>query len=255
MENILWCLSEQTIDKNAFEVILVEDRGGTEGGRKLAERFSEKLNIRYLPLPERFGIMGFSRNYGLERSHGTYVLFLDDDTVILQRDFLQTLIDEFERSGADAVIPRGMASFCLYPSRYDYHDPYFPTSRCTAYRRDVLRELGGFVSSMIGQEDVEFTFRFIAAGKRYHYSDRLEYLHPPLILESSGKARAVGVSFAGLRDRYPLPVWIMLLLNGLRFLPMFLFPLKEEWKMMGRFSMGFLMGILSWFRGEEASYR
>lgn len=255
MENILSCLCEQTMAREAFEVILVEDRRGTEEGRKLAEQFSEKINVRYFPLPESFGTMGYSRNYGLDRSHGTYVLLLDDDTVILQKDFLTTLVEEFERSGADAVIPQGMASFCIYPSRYCYHDPYFPSSRCTAYRQEVLRELGGFVSSMIGQEDVEFTFRFIAAGKRYHRSERLLYFHPPLIIDSPGKAKAVGLSFAGLKDRYPLPLWVLLLFNGLRFLPFLLFPLKEEWKMMGRFSLGFLMGIVAWIKGEQASYR
>lgn len=255
MENILSCLAEQTLPKEHFEVILVEDRGGTQEGKTLAERFGNVINVRYLPLPKHFGVMAFSRNYGLEQSRGRFILFLDDDTVILQKDFLEILIEEFNLSGADAVIPRGEASFCLYPSRYAYHDPYFPTSRCTAYRRETLRDLGGFVSSMIGQEDVEFTFRFIASGKKYHRSERLSYFHPPLIIDSLEKTKAVGISFAQLKNRYPLPIWLLLMSNGLRFLPFAFLPVATELKMYGRFSLGFLKGIIAWMRGEKAEYR
>ncbi|MCX7822233.1 MAG: glycosyltransferase family 2 protein [Syntrophobacterales bacterium] len=254
-ENILWCLSEQTLSKDYFEVILVEDRGGTPEGKKLAESFAKMLTIQYLGLPEQFGVIAFSRNYGLKHAGGKFILFLDDDTVILQRDFLEVLVDEFEKSGSDAIIPRGEASFCLYPSRYAYHDPYYPSSRCIAYRRKVLKELGGFISFMIGQEDVEFTFRFIATGRTYHRSRRLSYFHPPFIVDSLEKAKAVGISFAKLKNRYPLPLWLLLIANGLRFLPFAFIPPSPELKMYGRFSLGFLKGVMAWFRGERAEYR
>ncbi len=253
MENILSCLTEQTLPRDRFEVILVEDRGGSDEGRALAERFQTRLPIVNRPLPEHFGKMGFSRNYGLTHARGRYVLFLDDDTVILQPDFLATLIEEFERSQADMLIPRGSASFCLFPSRYAYHTPYYPTLRCTAYRREVLQELGGFVSSMTAQEDVDFTIRFLAAGKRYHRSTRLAYFHPHLIVDTPQKAKAVGISFARLRTRYPLPLWLLVIANGLRFLPLFLLPLREEWKMYARFSLGFLKGIVQ--QDKEVNYR
>ena len=57
-------------------------------GGKLAEAFTDRLQIRYAPLDKNFGLMGYSRNYALSLSRGEYILFLDDDTVILQNDFL-----------------------------------------------------------------------------------------------------------------------------------------------------------------------
>ena len=51
--------------------------------------FADRLNIIYRPLDKHFGKMGYSRNFGLAQARGCYVLFLDDDTVILQEDFLR----------------------------------------------------------------------------------------------------------------------------------------------------------------------
>lgn len=254
LEGILYSLLEQDILRKDFEVILVEDKGGTEEGKKIAQRFSEFLNIKYFPLTENYGLMGYSRNFGLSKALGKYILFLDDDTVILQKDFLSNLINEFDISGADSVIPKGLASYYLLNGRYGFHDRYYPSNRCVAYRKEILEELGGFVSDMIGQEDVEFTIRFIASGKKCIRSKRLLYLHPPLIVDNLNKAKAVGMSFARLRNRYPFFVWLMLIINSSRFLPKLIFPINLKWKMQGKFSCGFLIGVVSGLLGHETGY-
>lgn len=254
LEGILYSLSEQDMQSDEFEVILIEDRRGTEEGKRIAERFSSYLDIRYYALSENFGLMGYSRNLGLSRARGRYILFLDDDTVILQKDFLSTLLKEFDKTWADGVIPCGSASYYLLKGRYGFHDPYFPTSRCMAYRRDVLEELGGFVSDMIGQEDVEFIIRFIAAGKRYHSSRALQYLHPPLIMNNLNKAKAVGISFTKLKERYPFCVWLLIIMNGARFFPKLLFPFNLKWRMQGKFSLGFLLGVVYGLLGHKTGY-
>ncbi len=255
LEGILYSLAEQGLSKERFEVILVEDRGGTVEGKDISEKFKPMLNIRYFTLQENYGVIGFLKNYGLSKTKGKYVLFLDDDTVILQNDFLSLLIKEFETTGTDAIVPHGSASYCLLKGRYDYHDPYFPTNRCMAYKRSVLKELSGFASEMTGQEDVEFVIRFIAAGRRFHNSNILSYMHPPLVFNNLNKAMAVGKSFVLLRNRYPLIIWLMLLANGLRYLPLILLPLKTKWYMQGKFSLGFLLGILHSMSGRKVEYR
>ncbi len=254
VRNILTCLSEQSYPKDKFEVVLVEDRGGTEEGNEIAGEFGRKVNIKYFTLEENFGVMGYARNFGLSKTAGEYVLFLDDDTVITDGEFLSTLTREFRSSGADAVMPRGSASYCLVKKRYSFHDPYFPTNRCMAYTRKVLGELGGFVSEMIGQEDVEFTVRLTAAGKRVHCSNLVSYMHPPLILHNTNKAAAVGVSFAKLRNRYPLVIWLMLLVNGSRDLPKLLLPWSTKYRMQGKFSLGFILGIWYSITGRKIEY-
>ncbi len=254
LEGILHSLDEQDMPKDKYEVILVEDRGGTDKGRDVAKRFSNFLNIRYYFLTDNFGTMGYSRNFGLSKAKGRYVLFLDDDTVILQKDFLSTLVKEFEETGADGIIPLGLASYNLMKSHYGFHDPYYPTSRCMAYRMEILKELQGFVSDMIGQEDVEFTIRFIMAGRRYHRSKRLQYLHPPLIINNLNKAKAVGISFTRLKARYPFFVWLLLIINGARFIPQLIWPLNLKWRMQGRFSLGFMTGVIFGLSGHRVDY-
>lgn len=251
---ILACLSGQDLGKDRFEVILVEDRGGSEEGLRAAGEFQDRLDIKYHALESNFGVMGYSRNYGLSKAGGRYVLFLDDDTVILDKGFLSALVREFESSRADAIMPRGSASYSLVKERYSFHDPYYPTNRCMAYRRETLRELSGFISEIIGQEDVEFAVRLAAAGKDVRRSETVSYMHPPLILTGTGKAAAVGVSFAGLRKRYPLPVWLLLLLNGSRYLPLAVVPFSTKWRMQSRFSLGFVRGIWYSFTGRKVDY-
>ncbi|NIP31422.1 MAG: glycosyltransferase, partial [Candidatus Dadabacteria bacterium] len=75
-------------DKNDFEVVLVEDRGGTGEGENLINEFRRKLNINYIKLDKNYGRMGYSRNVGISNAKGKYLLLLDDDTVILQKNFL-----------------------------------------------------------------------------------------------------------------------------------------------------------------------
>ncbi len=254
LEGILYSLLDQDLPKERYEVILVEDRGGTAEGSGMARRFDGLLNIRYFPLTENHGKMGYSRNFALSKARSRYVLFLDDDTVLLQKDFLSTLVDKFEQTGASAIVPNGSSNYCLLKGRYGFHDDYFPSNRCMAYTRKILEELGGFVSEIVGQEDVEFVIRFIASGNSFHQADQLGYLHPPLIVNGLGKPASVGFSFAHIRKRYSLFVWLMLLLNGIRYVPLLLVPLTMKWRMQGKFSLGFLIGILYSAVGKRVNY-
>ncbi|MCI4624574.1 MAG: glycosyltransferase family 2 protein [Candidatus Magnetoovum sp. WYHC-5] len=259
LEGILFCLSSQSLDKSRFEVVLIEDRGGTEAGKKTAVKFAQKLedklNIKYVPLLDNFGKMGYSRNIGLINSSGKYILFLDDDTLIHQRDFLSLFLNEFAKAGVDSVVPRGSASFCTIKDRYDFHDPFFPSNRCTGYTREAIAELGGFVSNIVGQEEVEFLIRFIAAGKKHSYTSLIQYYHPPYILNSLNKAKAVGLSFGNLRHRYPFVVWSLILLNGMRHLPQIFIPVNTKLKTHGMFGLGFFIGVVLSFFNKEVSYK
>jgi glycosyltransferase involved in cell wall biosynthesis len=245
LSGILHSLAQQDFTREEFEVVLVEDRGGTDAGQKIAEAFADRLQIRYAPLYKNFGLMGYSRNYALALSRGVLILFLDDDTVVLQDDFLKNLVELFaDNPGADAVVPHGNSSYALIKGKYAFHDPYFMTSRCTAYRRSVLADLGGFVDAFIGQEDVEFVIRFHMAGKNAINSPDLEYYHPPLLVNNLRKPMAVGQSFFGVRKRYPLAIWLLILLNCARHAPLYLVPFGR-FKEMGRFGLGFLLGVFS----------
>lgn len=244
LEGILFSLLQQDFAKNRFEVVLVEDREGTDAGKALADRFGKILQVRYYPLDKNFGMMGYSRNFGVEKSRGEIILFLDDDTVILQPEFLSILDATITADpDVDAVVPHGSASFATIVDRYDFHDDYFMTSRCTAYRRKVVAELGGFVDNFVGQEDVEFVARFTMLRKRSLNCQNLNYLHPPLLVTNLRKPKAVGNSFYRLKSRYPMLLWLLLLLNCSRHALLYLLPTRK-YREMGRFGIGFIIGVL-----------
>jgi len=255
LQGILYSLQGQNFPRDRFEIVLVEDQGGTEAGRLAAEQFSKELPIRYLPLDANYGRMGYSRNFGLAHSRGKYILFLDDDTVLQQGNFLSKLVDAFESNPeADALVPHGNAAYSLMDGRYDFHDPYFMTSRCTAYCRSVLAELGGFVSNFIGQEDVEFVVRFTIAGKKSLNIPELNYFHPPLMVPNFRKPMAVGYSFSLLKSRYPVLLWLLVVLNCARHAPLYLLPIRR-FREMGRFGIGFLAGVVTaLFKKEGFKY-
>ncbi|MCK9172874.1 MAG: glycosyltransferase family 2 protein [Desulfuromonas thiophila] len=248
---ILHSLASQEYSPAHLEVILVEDQGGTADGRNFCESFAGQLPIVYQPLDKNFGQMGYSRNFGLSLTRGEYVLFLDDDTVILQPDFLLKIEQAFcSNPQINALMPRGMASFAVWPGGYDFHDPHFLTSRCAAYRRSDLVEMGGFMSSFVGQEDVEGVIRFALLGKKSLALPEQVYYHPPLIISNLKKPAAVGISFSRLRGRYPTFFLWLVALNCSRHL-LLLFSFKRHHREMGRFGLGFLIGFLKgWLQPE-----
>jgi len=253
---ILHSLVAQDYPRQFFEVVLVEDQGGTVAGEAYCRSFADRLNIVYHPLDKNFGQMGYARNFGLSTTRGKYVLFLDDDTVLLQKHFLSALEQAFQQHPqADVLMPRGNASFAQWPGGYDFHDPHFPTSRCTAYRRKVLEELGGFMSTFVGQEDVEFVIRFTLAGKKALPLPEMNYFHPPLLVPNCKKPAAVGISFARLRGRYSTLMLWLTALNCSRHAPL-LFSWQRRHREMGRFGVGFFRGFIKgWFKPQaQARY-
>jgi len=96
--------------------------------------------------------------------------------------------------------------------------------------------------------------RFTIAGKIFINSDSLEYYHPPFIFNNMNKAAAVGLSYAKIKDRYPFLIWILLILNGLRYLPLLLIPFSKRSRMEIVFSIGFLYGIYCKIIGKDIGY-
>ena len=178
VDELLESLSNQT--QKDFEVIIVED-GSIKTCKDVCNKYAGIL-VLYYYVKENSG-PGQSRNYGVERAHGEYIIILDSD-VVLPDGYLQAVDNfiNFQSSdlvafgGPDAAHP----SFTPIQKAISYSmtsffttggirggkaklDKFYPRSYNMGIRRDVYQQLGGFSKMRFG-EDIDFSYRIVEAG-------------------------------------------------------------------------------------------
>ncbi len=175
VDELLASLCSQTAKD--FEVIIVED-GSKKTCKDVCEKYASILDLHYY-YKENSG-PGQSRNYGVERAHGQWVIILDSDVVVppnyLESVQQQTLPQLVCWGGPDAAHP----SFTPVQKAISYSmtsffttggirggkkkmDKFYPRSFNMGIRRDVYLELGGFSKMRFG-EDIDFSYRIVEAG-------------------------------------------------------------------------------------------
>ena len=176
VDELLESLTHQTL--RDFEVVVVED-GSDVPCRDVVERYADRLQVHYYVKPNSGP--GQTRNYGVERAEGDYVLILDSD-VVLPEGYLQAVDHELAATPCDAFggPDRAHASFSKMQKAINYAmtsffttggirggkkkmDKFYPRSFNMGVRRAVYHELGGFSAMRFG-EDIDFSTRLIRSG-------------------------------------------------------------------------------------------
>jgi len=176
VDELLASLCSQTI--RDFEVVIVED-GSQNPCKDVCDKYAGILDLHYYA-KENSG-PGQSRNYGVERASGEWVIILDSD-VVLPEGFLSAIECELQGKpvvafgGPDAAHP----SFTPIQKAISYSmtsffttggirggkaklDKFYPRSFNMGIRRDVYQQLGGFSKMRFG-EDIDFSYRIVEAG-------------------------------------------------------------------------------------------
>lgn len=83
VERALRSALEQSLSRSDFEIIVVND-ASTDQSSQILQNFSEE--VRVFNLDQNLGLAG-ARNFGLQKSRGQFVVFLDADDYI-HRDLL-----------------------------------------------------------------------------------------------------------------------------------------------------------------------
>ena len=178
VDELLESLTKQTITD--FEVIVVED-GSAVPCRDVCEKYQDLLNLHYFN-KDNSG-PGQSRNYGVERAQGDYVLILDSD-VVVPAGYLQAVENELNTNDADAFGGPDAAhpSFTPKQKAISYSmtaflttggirggkkkmDKFYPRSFNMGVRRSTYLQLGGFSKMRFG-EDIDFSIRIFKAQLR-----------------------------------------------------------------------------------------
>ena len=178
VDELLDSLTRQTLKD--FEVIVVED-GSAVPCREVCDKYSRSLDLHYYAKPNSGP--GQSRNYGVERAQGEYVIILDSD-VVVPEGYLAAVDSELAARPADAFggPDRAHSSFTDTQKAISYSmtsffttggirggkkklDKFYPRSFNMGLRRDVYMQLGGFSKMRFG-EDIDFSIRIFKAGCR-----------------------------------------------------------------------------------------
>lgn len=176
VDELLQSLCTQTYKD--FEVIVVED-GSSIPCAEVVQSYSQRLQVHYYVKPNSGP--GQTRNYGVERATGDYVLILDSD-VVLPEDYLAEVDTELRHSPCDAFggPDRAHPSFTPMQKAINYAmtsffttggirggkkkmDKFYPRSFNMGVRRTVYMALGGFSPMRFG-EDIDFSTRIFKGG-------------------------------------------------------------------------------------------
>lgn len=184
-------LAAQTL--TGVEIILVND-GSTDGSLAVAKRFASGHSNFTVYSTENKGV-SHARNYGAERSHGDYLVFVDSDDEV-EPDFCEVMYEKAMRDGNDLVICRietikfQKGALVRVPQKHEFFEmdnyrledyPHLLTHISSGswnklVRRDLFHELK-FPEDVHYREDFFFSLKAFCLAKRigtvkqvlYHY--------------------------------------------------------------------------------------
>ena len=176
VDELLESLTHQSVKD--FEVVVVED-GSNVPCEKVVAKYADRLDVHYFSKTNSGP--GQTRNYGVERAQGDYVLILDSD-VVLPEGYLAAVDAELTQHPCEAFggPDRAHASFTPMQKAINYAmtsffttggirggkkkmDKFYPRSFNMGVARDTYLRLGGFSKMRFG-EDIDFSTRIFKAG-------------------------------------------------------------------------------------------
>lgn len=178
-------------DYKNYEIVVV-DNGSNENNKTIIGNYLKDNNCAYYHdvYPFNFSYMC---NYGVKKSNGEYLLFLNDDTEVLQGDWLEKMLGQAKQKhtgavGAKLYYPNstliqhcGVANYSFGPSTYftecdDNNNYYFyrnkanyntvaVTGACLMLSKNKFIEIDGFNEEFPNDyNDIDLCFKLIEKG-------------------------------------------------------------------------------------------
>ena len=97
---------EKKIDTDSYHIIVVDNASGNGSGEKLQDNYREAENITVLINESNLGFAkGLNKGivYAREKWNIRYVVAINNDTLLVSRDFVKTLDEKYEQYGFSVV--------------------------------------------------------------------------------------------------------------------------------------------------------
>ena len=193
-----------------YEVIVVDNGSNEPEFARVIAKWQERVNkfsCYSLDIPFNYSKLN---NFGVSKARGDYLLFLNNDTEVISKDWLEAMVEQAQRESIGAV-----GAMLLYPDRtvqhagvilgirgvaghshkhYSYGEPGYTnqliatnnysaiTAACLMCRRAVYQEVKGFDEILsVAFNDVDFCLKIRQKGYQnvllpyvvlYHYESQ-----------------------------------------------------------------------------------
>ena len=211
-------LCNQSVEKNSFEVIVVNDGGKREISKKI-ELFDNQLEIRYF-YQENKGPAA-ARNLGINKARGDIILFLDDDSLPTSV-WLKAVINawetypDYDGIGGYIISEKSDSIYCRvntdffnwYLANYSVNEHYPFLTTCNAgYKKRTLNKVGNFDKEFrkASGEDRDLNIKLINAGGKLRLDKSVLVYHDRDLTISSytKKYYNYGKAAKKIYSRYP----------------------------------------------------
>lgn len=167
--NIRDLLDSLVTQEQPMELIIVDARS-TDRTREIVRRYSEEYD--FIRLFKRAGTRGRSRNFGVEKSSGEAVAFIDADC-IANPFWLKKMREGLRHH--DVVAGRSI-NIGYQPWEdlerveliYKGFDITYPSNNLS-YRKELFLEIGGFDDWFITAEDIDLNLRAVEHGAQIYF--------------------------------------------------------------------------------------
>lgn len=189
-------LLQQTKPVNQIYLINTIPVDGTRVS--VAERYKDVERVTVKEILQSEFNHGATRNMGVELSDADYVVMMTQDAVPADKHLIEQLLAPFSEDGVAASYARQLATKEVgvieqYTRTFNYPaederktkadlerlgiKTYFCSDVCAAYRKKTYREMGGFVTRTIFNEDTIMASKLIDAGYTVAYASMAKVFH------------------------------------------------------------------------------
>jgi len=162
-----------------YEIIIVND-GSIDNTKEIATNLITKYSDANICLLEQknTGQPAISRNNGINKSNGKYILCLDADDKI-SSNYLQEAIDIFKKNKKVSIVFPNLQHFGDDETYVEFSDNDFQlvfTQNCflvsSIFEKKVWSDSGGYSTNVPGYEDWDFWVNAVSRGYRTKHSKK-----------------------------------------------------------------------------------